>query len=67
MALDEKKLEKKKNKIFLDLESLGYDKLLGNGKIVKPIVVKVGSFSKSASKKLEAVGGEILKEIEDKV
>ena len=51
----------------MDLESLGYDKLLGTGKIVKPMVVKVGSFSQAASRKLEAVGGEILKEIEDKV
>jgi large subunit ribosomal protein L15 len=56
-----KKLEKKENKIFLDLDSLGYDKLLGNGKVLKPMLVKISSFSKSASKKLEEAGGSIMK------
>ena len=60
-----KKLEKKQNKIFLDLEILGYDKLLGTGKVIKPIVVKVGSYSEAASRKLEEAGGEILKETEE--
>ena len=58
----EKKLEKKENKIFVDLESLGYDKLLGTGEVIKPMLVKVASYSESASKKLEEAGGEILKE-----
>ena len=57
-----KKLEKKENKIFVDLENLGYDKLLGTGEIIKPMLVKVASYSESASKKLEEAGGEILKE-----
>ena len=60
----EKKLEKKDKKIFLDLESLGFDKLLGTGKVSKPMVVKVASFSEAASQKLEEAGGEILKEAE---
>jgi large subunit ribosomal protein L15 len=60
----EKKLEKKDKKIFLDLESLGYDKLLGTGEITKPVVVKVASYSEAASRKLEEAGGEILKEAE---
>jgi large subunit ribosomal protein L15 len=60
----EKKLKRKDNKIILDLESLGYDKLLGTGEIVKPMFVKVASYSKSASRKIEEAGGEILKEIE---
>ncbi|MFC1487371.1 uL15 family ribosomal protein [Thermoproteota archaeon] len=58
----EKKLERKDKKIILDLESLGYDKLLGTGEIVKPMFVKVASYSESASRKLEEAGGEILKE-----
>ena len=58
----EKKLEKKENKIFVDLERLGYDKLLGTGEVIKPMLVKVASYSESASKKLEEAGGEILKE-----
>jgi large subunit ribosomal protein L15 len=60
----EKKLEKKDKKIFLDLESLGFDKLLGTGNVSKPIVVRVASFSEAASRKLEEAGGEILKEAE---
>jgi large subunit ribosomal protein L15 len=64
MLESEKKLEKKDKKIFLDLESLGFDKLLGTGNISKPMVVKVASYSETASRKLEEAGGEILKEAE---
>ena len=60
----EKKLERKEKKIFLDLESLGYDKLLGTGEIAKPMFVKVASYSEAASRKLEDAGGQILKETE---
>jgi len=60
----EKKLERKEKKIFLDLESLGYDKLLGTGEVVKPMLVKVASCSESASRKLQEAGGAILKENE---
>jgi len=60
----EKKLEKKDKKIFLDLDSLGYDKLLGTGEIIKPMLVKVASYSEAASRKLEEAGGQILKEKE---
>jgi len=60
----EKKLEKKDKKIFLDLKSLGYDKLLGTGEIIKPMLVKVASYSEAASRKLEEAGGQILKEKE---
>jgi large subunit ribosomal protein L15 len=60
----EKKLQMKEKKIFLDLESLGYDKLLGTGEISKPMLVKVASYSEAASRKLEEAGGEILKEKE---
>jgi large subunit ribosomal protein L15 len=60
----EKKLERKNKKIFLDLESLGFDKLLGTGEVSKPLLVKVASYSDAASRKLEEAGGEILKEKE---
>jgi len=60
----EKKLERKDKKIFLDLESLGYDKLLGTGEIMKPILVKVAFYSEAASRKLEEAGGQIVKETE---
>lgn len=55
-------VEKEKGKFFVDLESLGYTKLLGSGKISKALVVKVASFSKSASDKIKEAGGEILAE-----
>lgn len=60
----EKKVEKKDNKLFLDLESLGYDKLLGTGEVEKPLLVKVSAYSESASKKLVDVGGQIFEESE---
>ena len=60
----EKKLEQKEKKIFLDLESFGYDKLLGTGEVNKPMLVKIGSYSEAASRKLEEAGGQILKESE---
>lgn len=55
--------EKREGKLFLDLEKLGYDKLLGLGRITKPTLVKVASFSETAAKKIEEAGGQILKEL----
>ena len=46
-------------KKFVDLESAGYEKLLGGGKITNAYSVKVGNFTASAEEKLKAVGGEI--------
>lgn len=48
-------------KIKIALEKLGYDKLLGSGKITKPIIVEGKYFSKNAIKKLEDAGGRIVK------
>lgn len=56
------KLEKKDGKTVIDLKGLGYDKLLGMGKITQPILVKVSSYSKTAVKKVEEAGGQIPKE-----
>jgi large subunit ribosomal protein L15 len=49
-------------KILVDLESLGYTKLLGSGKLTKPLIVKVPSCSKSAAEKIEEAGGKVLME-----
>ncbi|MDI6690849.1 MAG: uL15 family ribosomal protein [Candidatus Bathyarchaeota archaeon] len=57
--------EEKEGKIFLDLESLGYTKLLGTGKITKPLIVKVASCSKSAVEKIKEAGGQILLETQE--
>jgi len=58
----EKKLERKQKKIFLDLDKLGYNKLLGMGKITEPMLVKVVAHSEAAAKKIEEAGGQILQE-----
>jgi large subunit ribosomal protein L15 len=57
---------KEKENVFMDLDSLGYTKLLGTGEIRKPLTVKVAFCSKSASEKVKAAGGEILAEVEEK-
>jgi large subunit ribosomal protein L15 len=56
---------KEKGKFFIDLESLGYTKLLGTGNITKPLIVKVLSCSKSATEKIKGAGGQILIESEE--
>ena len=43
----------------IDLTSLGYAKLLGAGKITKPLTIKVQSCSKSAIEKIEQAGGKV--------
>jgi len=53
---------KKRNvKVLIDLEEMGYDKLLGEGKITIPVSVKVPSVSETALRKIEEAGGEVLK------
>jgi large subunit ribosomal protein L15 len=63
--LAEKLSTKKEGKLFIDLESLGYTKLLGTGKVTKPLTVKVPSCSKSAAEKIKEAGGQILIEPEE--
>jgi len=48
-------------KKLIDLEALGFTKLLGSGKVQSPILVKIDNFSKSAAAKVEAAGGRIEK------
>jgi large subunit ribosomal protein L15 len=44
----------------LDLNSLGYDKLLGRGRIDLPLSVRIMEFSSRALEKIKAAGGEVL-------
>lgn len=61
-GLKEKKLVAEEDgKVKVNLEKIGYDKLLGDGKITKPIIVEGKYFSKNAIKKLEQVGGKAVK------
>jgi large subunit ribosomal protein L15 len=50
----------KEGKLFMDLTSLGYTKLLGTGKTTKPLIINIPTASKTAAKKIEAAGGQIL-------
>ena len=49
---------KEKDKIVIDVTEMGYNKVLGTGKINKPLVIKSPQFSQSALKKIEEAGGE---------
>jgi large subunit ribosomal protein L15 len=49
-----------KGKTNVDLTILGYTKLLGTGKITKPLIVSVPSCSKSAEEKIKKAGGQVL-------
>ncbi len=52
--------EKEKGKTHVNLTSLGYTKLLGTGKITKPLTVTVSACSKTAEEKIKKAGGQIL-------
>lgn len=55
--LKEKKVEKEKDGIKVKLSDLGYDKLLGSGRVNNQLIVEAKYFSKNAIKKLEDVKG----------
>jgi len=61
-----KQLKRKEGKAFLDLDKLGYQKLLATGRITKPLLVKVATHSENAAKKIEEAGGQIIGETEEK-
>lgn len=42
----------------IDVTEHGYEKVLGDGKITKPLTVVAMKFSKNAKKKIEAAGGQ---------
>jgi large subunit ribosomal protein L15 len=46
--------------VQVDLTSMGYTKLLGTGKITKPLTITVAACSKTAAEKVEKAGGKIL-------
>lgn len=45
---------------IIDLNHLGYTKLLGTGKITRPLIVKVRFCSKPAADKVDKAGGQVL-------
>ena len=46
--------------IVIDVTDLGYDKVLGKGKITKTFKISAPQFSASAIEKIEEVGGEAI-------
>ena len=54
--------EKQEDKSVVDLAALGYTKLLGTGRVTKPLVIRVASCSKSAAEKVKNAGGQVLTE-----
>lgn len=59
--LEQKLAEKEEDKIKINLVKLGYEKVLGSGKLTKPLIVEAKSFSKQAVKKLEEIKGKAVK------
>src|SRR3989344_3968454 len=50
---------KEKEEFHIDLGKVGYNKLLGDGKVTKKIRVKVASASARAVEKIKAAGGDV--------
>lgn len=44
----------------INLDELGIGKLLGSGRVTKPLQITVKSWSATAAQKIEAAGGQIL-------
>ncbi len=56
------KASKKDEGIYIDLNALGIDKLLGAGKVDKQLILKVKAFSSGAAEKIREAKGQILSE-----
>ncbi len=59
--LNEGIAEKKDDVIEVYLEKAGYNKVLGTGKLKKPLIVHAKYFSKLAIRKIEEAGGKVVK------
>lgn len=56
-----KNLIKEENKKYvIDLKQLGYDKLLGGGKITKPFIITADFASQKAVERVKKAGGEVI-------
>lgn len=52
--------EKKGDAFHIDLASMGIDKVLGSGRVTKPLFIKADEFSPSARKKIEDAKGKAI-------
>lgn len=53
-------VQKNDQKVLIDLNKLGYKKLLSEGNISHPYQIKINYYSKKAKEKVEAAGGTIV-------
>jgi len=58
--VSEKKAQLAGEKVIVDLDELGFSKLLGDGSISRAVQVKVEACSEGAAKKLKEAGGELV-------
>lgn len=56
--------EKKGNAFHIDLANIGIDKVLGNGKVTKPLFITADEFSAVAKQKIEEAKGQAITSIE---
>jgi len=54
-------VEVKNGKIVVNVIKLGYNRVLGSGKVTKPLVVMAPYFSRKAEEKIAQAGGEVIK------
>ncbi|MDI9623917.1 MAG: uL15 family ribosomal protein [Methanothermobacter sp.] len=53
--------KKEKNITILDVTNIGYEKVLGQGKITEPLHIKAHEFSAKAEEKIKEAGGKVEK------
>ena len=53
-------VQKENNKIVIDVSVLGFNKVLGRGKITLPLKVITPAITERAREKIEAAGGEVV-------
>ena len=58
--IKEKKIKEEKDGIKINLSELGYEKLLGSGKVKHKLIVEAKYFSKNTIKKLEEAEGKAI-------
>ncbi|WFO75817.1 uL15 family ribosomal protein [Desulfurococcaceae archaeon MEX13E-LK6-19] len=52
--------EKENGKIVIDVTKLGFNKVLGRGRVTRPLKVITPAITESARKKIEEAGGEVV-------
>jgi len=58
---NENKLKAEDGKYVVNLADFGYKKLLGTGRLTKPLVVKTDMCSESAARKIQDSGGQLIR------